>query len=460
MLELKTKMQLAKDAFMLARGSDLVRYNGVTYIPADYETRETAVAPDPDRTIWLPLNRVNMQRLAAAQFDTLFATDSELSQFDFMVAQHAHQVDKEITSLLVRTPQGLRELNDKGVLEPASQEFRPNTLIPMLNEDQAEKDRVFEVVTEWLNDEAEAHSLLYHLATCLAPGWSAVKYVLLLGEGRNGKGLLIKMLMSLFGDDNCSNVTRQQMSESSAVVTDLNGKLLNLVFDGQHTYVKDSGNEKSLVAGEPVPIRRLYESSATRVQTNALFIEGLNREPKTGDKSSALQKRLVRYQFPNVYPLNIKFQRKMLREETVGAFLSLLIDHYVTEDEVAIRLEPTAKAMDLQLEQMYANSLGLQFLKHITETDVLGINGVIGEPMDSIVARFQSWRVKENDLGTWSDPDVQAVFLPLVNTERRTKRVNGSPRKVRVVTSLRSEAAAFIKSLEGEAVDEPTMVED
>jgi hypothetical protein len=80
--------------------------------------------------------------------------------------------------------------------------------------------------------------------------------------------------------------------------------------------------------------------------------------------------------------------------------------------------------------------------------------------MDSIVARFQSWRVKENDLGTWSDPDVQAVFLPLVNTERRTKRVNGSPRKVRVVTSLRSEAAAFIKSLEGEAVDEPTMVED
>ena len=79
----------------------------------------------------------------------------------------------------------------------------------MLNEDVADKDRVFGVITEWLDSEEEAHSLLHHLATALAPGWSAVKYVLLLGEGRNGKSLLMKMLHQMIGWDNVSSVTRQ-----------------------------------------------------------------------------------------------------------------------------------------------------------------------------------------------------------------------------------------------------------
>lgn len=458
MLELKTKQQLARDAFNLAQGTHLVRHNNVTYIPADFETLETAVPPDIDRTIWLPLDRFKIQRMAATQYDTLFANDNELATFDYMVGQHANQVDKEISTLLVRTPGGLRELSEDGLLVTPSQEFRPNTLIPMLNEDPAEKTRVFDVIEEWLQSEEEAESLLRHLATCLAPGWSAVKYVLLLGEGRNGKGVLMKMLKGLFGDENTSSITRQDISTGSPVTCELNGKLLNLVFDGQHTYVKDSGLEKSLVAGEPVSIRRLYESSSTRVQTNALFIEGLNREPKTGDKSSALQKRLVRYQFPNVYALSHGFQRTMLREETVGAFLSMLIDRYVREDEVAHWLAPTAKGLELQLEQMYANSLGLQFLKHLEESDALGAAGVLGESIDQVAQRFASWRVKENDLGSWAEPDIVALLTPLVNTERRSKRVVGQVKKIKVVTSFREEAAAFIKSLEGE--DSGTTVQE
>jgi phage/plasmid-associated DNA primase len=361
MLELKTKALLSKDAYVFASGHNLVRYRNTTYVPADFETRETSVTPDVDRTIWLPLSRQQIRLHAATEFNTLFASDGELSSFDFMVAQNAHQRDEDVTSLLVRTPAGLRELDGTGTLVPATGDFRPNYLMPMLNEDPATKDRVFATISQWLDSDVEAESLLAHLATSLAPGWSAVKYVLLLGEGRNGKSVLLKMLSALFGSDNLSHVTRQMIAEQSPAVLDLNGKLLNIVFDGMAEYLKDSGAEKSLIAGETFPIRRLYESSATPVQTNSLFIEGLQAEPKTKDKSTALQKRLVRFQFPNVYPLNHRFERHMLTEETLGAFLSLLVDRYVTEDEVAVRLTPTTKAIELQLEQMYSNSMGLQF---------------------------------------------------------------------------------------------------
>lgn len=450
MLVLKTPKELSKEAFMLGQGFHLVRYRDVTYIPADYETRETSVTPDIDRTIWLPLTREKIRRLAADQFDTLFQTDSQLSSFDFMVAQSANPVDKAVGSLLVRTTEGLRELDETGQLGGVSREFRPNAVVPMLNTDQAEKDRVYGVICGWLNSEEEAESLLAHLATSLAPGWSAVKYVLLLGEGRNGKSVLLKMLHSLFGTDNVSNVTRQSMAEASPVVLDLNGKLLNIVYDGQAQYLKDSGAEKSLIAGEPYPIRELYRSTATRVQTTALFIEGLNREPKTHDKSTALQKRLVRFQFPNVYALDHSFERSMLTEESLGAFLSLLIDRYVVEDQAAERLAPTQRAMELQLEQMYSNSLGLQFLKFLEETDVSGAVVLVGLPLGDLVARFRSWRVRENDLGTWAEPDVMALFAPLLNTERKTQRTSAGPRKVRLVTSFKDEAAAFIETLRGD----------
>lgn len=453
MLELKTKKQLSVEAFKLAHSLNLVRYRSITYIPADFETRETSVPPDIDRTIWLPLKREDVQKLGADQFDTLFGTDGELASFEFMVAQSAIQMEKEITSLLVRTPHGLMELDDTGALVPATQEFRPNTLAPMLNEDQAEKDRVFGVISEWLDSDVEAVSLLKHLATSLAPGWAAVKYVLLLGEGRNGKGVLLDMLTGLFGRHNVSHVPRQEMSVGSPMVIELNGKLLNLVYDGPADYLKDSGREKSLIAGETVSIKELYKSSPTQVQTTALFIEGLNHEPKTKDKSTALQKRLVRFEFPNVYALNHKFRRGMLTEKALGAFLSLLIDHYVVEDEVSVQLAPTAKAIELQLEQMYSNSIGLQFLKYIEETDPLGVHGLLGAPLGDLVAKFKSWRIKEDDLGSWAEPDVQALFQPLLNTERRTQRVNGQPRKVRIVVSMKIEAVQFVDTLRGEPDD-------
>lgn len=462
MLELKTKQQLSKDAHHMAKGSEMVRYRSITYIPVDYETREREFPPPPERAMWLPLNREEIRRMAAESYQTLFSSDGELGSFEFMVAQNSIDQRVAASTLLVRTSDGLKQLCTDGALEDPTGEFIPNTVYPMLNTDQKDKDRVFDVIAGWLNSEEEAHSLLYHLATSLAPGYSAVKYVLLLGEGRNGKSVLMKMLLGLFGRDNVSSVTRQHMSEQNPVVCELNGKLLNIVFDGQAEYLKDSGTEKTLIAGESASIRKLYESTPTVVQTNALFIEALNNEPKSKDKSSALQKRLVRFQFPNVYTLDTRFEKSMLTPVALGAFLSLLIDHYVVEEELAEKLAPTQRAMALQLEHMYVNSIGLQFLKYVTESDPLGVQGLLGEQQAKLVSEFKSWRVKEDDLGTWAEPDVMALFAPLLETERRSVRVHGTPRKVRVVTSLKPEAKEFLDTLEGDDDDgtEATVVAD
>jgi hypothetical protein len=118
--------------------------------------------------------------------------------------------------------------------------------------------------------------------------------------------------------------------------------------------------------------------------------------------------------------------------------------------------------MELQLEHMYTNSVALQFIKHLEDHSMLGAEEIVGEPLDSIVQRFQSWRVKENDLGNWAAPDVAAQLAPLINTDRKSVRTNGKVTKARVVIGFKPEAQAFIDSMkEDQAHEDPdALVED
>jgi putative DNA primase/helicase len=390
--------------------------------------------------------------LANLKSKILFANDSELRSFEFMVRQVASQNTEEISRILVKTEEGMRQLDGKGQLVEHDDSFTPNYVKPMLNENLADKQHVFDVITEWLGGSVrEADSLLNHLATCLAPGYSAVKYILLLGEGRNGKSVLLSMLTGLFGKENISSVTRQMMAERSPTCIELNDKLLNVVFDGEMSYIKDSSMEKTLIAGEAGVVRMLYENGTTTVQTNALFIEALNLEPKARDKSSALQKRLVRFQFPNVYAQNKEFFRHMTSEKMLGALLSLLIDHYVEEKDIALKLTPTEKSLELQMDQVWITSPVLQYLDYLLTTDPSAITKLEagGYPVDSLLASFKPWAESQN-MQDRSDGDFLLLLKSSFDIGWKTARVNGKPKNQKIIKGLRPETAAALDQMKGD----------
>lgn len=454
MLELKGKEALAHAAHVLATSYELVQHTTTTYIPAHWQTESVKPLPAADERIWLPMSRNFKKRLANIESKILFATDAEMSSFDYMLQQYADEDERQHDTIFVRTTEGLRVLDEDGQLVEPDGTFRPNFVKPVLNDDPAAKEFVFKTIAEWVDSEEEAHALLSHLATALAPGFSVVKYVLLLGKGRNGKSLLLSMFVDLFGPENVSNITRQQMAEQNPVTVELNNKLANVVFDGRMDYVKDSGLEKTLIAGEPGYIRELYKSSTTRVQTNALFVEGLNEEPKSRDKSSALQKRIVRFWFPKVYPLDRAFERKMRGPEMLGAFLALLIEHYVLKDEIAERLAPTQASVSLQVDQMWANSPMYQFLtQHLLAKDPAVLDNIVGHEVDPIIDSFMAWRMNEG-YSEYSSADVLRMMKECFELGWKTKRVNGKPNgKVRTIKGLHPETAMFIEQYTKEEPD-------
>jgi len=447
--DLVTKQQLAAAAKTLASSFALVERGSTLFVPVDWQTESPLPLPDPKDTIWLPMSRDDKLDLAASQSLILFGSDSELRSFEFMLAQLSQRNRRSVDGILIRTEHGLKMLNTQGKLVDPTGEFTPNFVRPMLNEEQADKDRVLEVLTEWLGSAEEVESLLNHLATILAPHYSAVKYVLLLGEGRNGKGVLLAMLYALFGAKNISNVTRQLIAEHSPTTAELNNKLLNLVFDGEQGYIKESSMEKTLIAGEPAVVRMLYDSGTTTVRTNALFIEALNLEPKARDKSPALQKRLARFQFPKVYKLDHAFRRMMTSEPMLGAFLSLLIDHYVREEEVDEKLALTAGSLELQLEQVWLGSPVLQFIEHLSSKDPAAITKINAGQMttESFLASFKPW-AEQQGVHDRSDGDLLAMMKTSFKLGWKTSRVNGKPTSRRVIQGLQPEVTMALKQLE------------
>ena len=448
MLELSSKATLARAARTVAESYELVQHGSHTFIPCHWLTEAIGPLPAAER-IWQPLTRNDKRRLANQTQNILFATDSELTNFDLMLRQFAIEDESVIQHLLVRTEDGLKMLDETGThVEPTGQ-FCPNVLKPVLNTEEAAKAEVFDVIKGWLNSEEEAHSLLHHLATALCPGWSAVKYVLLIGDGRNGKSVLLSMLQDLFGASNVSNVTRQQIAERLPVCVELNNKLLNIIFDGEMAYIKDSSMEKTLIAGEPGSVRLLYENGNTRVLTNALFLEALNSEPKTRDKSGALQKRLSRFWFPNTYPIDMAFEKRMRSDELLGAFLSLLLDHFVTKYELADKLKQTSGSSALQVEQNLLNSPLHQFVSYLVSSDA-SWNDRLRQPVmvDPLVDSFMAWRVNEG-FTEFSTADVKRLFKEGFSTDWKTVREAGKVVKKQRLLEPKPEILALLNQLKG-----------
>lgn len=442
-----TRNQRDRDdlAPVIASSYEVVNYKGVLYIPADFETLERHANPAPERKVWLPFTH-KMIRKTARHHDLLFRDERELNSFRYLMEAEAIEVTTEVSELLINTDDGLRMLTSEGTLVPATGQFVPNYLPVKLNTDEQVKQQVMNLLIEWVDDDEEALSLLRHLSTALSPHWSAVKYVLLIGEGRNGKSLLMEMIEQIFGEENCSHVTRHHISEGNPVTTEVMGKLVNIVKDGRADYLTDSGNEKSLIAGEEIPIRRLYSNHPTMVGTNGLFIEGLNREPKSRDKSSALQTRLVRFLFPNVYQEDRMFYRWATSPEVTGALLSLMIDNYVREHEVQVMLAPTARSIELKLEHMITNSAELQFLMFLEENrGPAGADEVIGKDMKHVIQSFKSWRVMLGDIGVYSDDDVARNLRTVLQVgPRKSIRQGSKVAKVRTIEGFKPDAARVL----------------
>lgn len=118
-------------------------------------------------------------------------------------------------------------------------------------------------------------------------------------DGSNGKSTFVRMIRGMFGDENISKASLEDLSDRfrGAMIV---GKLINIGDDIGNGFVGNTSRFKALVTGDAVVMERKGKDPF-EYDNYAKFIFTLNTMPRMNDKSRGLYRRMIIIPFKAVF---------------------------------------------------------------------------------------------------------------------------------------------------------------
>ena len=147
-----------------------------------------------------------------------------------------------------------------------------------------------------LPDIGSQATLQEYTGLLLVPELKFQKFLILIGEGSNGKSTFLTVLKYLLGTQNVSHVSLQQLGEKFGRAP-LEGKLANIAPDLADVTNSSSGYLKAIVGGDPVSIERKFQEQR-QVLLMTRFVFAANQAPRLTDRSDGLWRKAIVVPFP------------------------------------------------------------------------------------------------------------------------------------------------------------------
>ena len=128
---------------------------------------------------------------------------------------------------------------------------------------------------------------------CLVPGTDQQKFLMLVGEGNNGKSVICAALTAVLGQDNVSNVSLEAFAERFSLTATL-GKLANIAAKVGELDKTAEGKLKSFTSGDRMTFDRKNKTPVEAVPTARLVL-ATNNLPRFSDRTNGLWRRLLWY---------------------------------------------------------------------------------------------------------------------------------------------------------------------
>ena len=139
------------------------------------------------------------------------------------------------------------------------------------------------------------------------------KVFIFVGEGANGKSTLFNLIYSLFGSNNYTANSLQELSTNKFRLAGLNNKMVNIDDDTKSSYIADSSILKKLVSGAIFEVEKKNINSFN-FRNRAKLLFSCNNQTKIGDTSNGTSRRLI------IVPLKADFRNNA--DETLGERLA------------------------------------------------------------------------------------------------------------------------------------------
>lgn len=259
-----------------------------------------------------------------------------LDVFQTETFKHGHvwNVHEETINVLngelLLTPDGWR-------LNPHEREHYRTTQLPVSYDPKAGSPRFQQFMHEIFQADADgpdkAMALLEMIGYTLMSHARYERFILLVGNGANGKSILLAVIRLLVGATNCAAVQPSQFGNQFQRAH-LHHKLANIVSELKEGAELDDDALKSIVSGEPTTVSKKFKDPFDMTPFATCWF-GTNHLPHTNDFSDAMFRRAL------VVPFNRQFKPGVdadpLLKDKLAAELPGILNMALTAYAEAIR---------------------------------------------------------------------------------------------------------------------------
>lgn len=139
-------------------------------------------------------------------------------------------------------------------------------------------------------DKDDIKTIFQFLGLCMTHNVAFQVFLVFIGEGGNGKSVLISQFENIIGYKNISNVPLRKIEENQFAAAQLFGKLMNSCADISKIAIQDDAEIKKITGGDFVQCE-FKGKDAFSFKPYAKLILSANRFPHVDDKSEAFKRR-------------------------------------------------------------------------------------------------------------------------------------------------------------------------
>ncbi len=251
-----------------------------------------------------------------------------------MVKTEVHDPDHEfnVAPDSINCLNGELSLNDdKWQLDRHNREHYHTAQLPIAYDKNASAPRFMEFLKQIFDDDMDKDAKI--LLTMELMGYSLQssckleKFIILIGEGANGKTVLLNVLNAMVGQDNCTAVQPNQF-DSRFQLAYMQGKLVNLVTEISADSTLADAQLKALVTGEMITAEHKHKPPFSFKPTAKMWF-GTNHMPHTKDFSYGLLRRAIILTFNRRFEgknKDVNLTQKLLVE--LSGILNLVLAAY------------------------------------------------------------------------------------------------------------------------------------
>ena len=213
-------------------------------------------------------------------------------------------------------------INGAPFFENHTPEFLTTTIMPFAFMQNAQCPRWLQFLEEtFAGDPAQVARLQEWFAAHIDLNLRLEKFAMFVGEGANGKSVVLRILAALLGAENIVSIQLDKLGERFQPGR-LRGKVANIVSDLEDTDKAAEGLLKMLVSQEEISGEHKNQTPFTFVP-KARHTFSTNAFPRFRDRSNGLWRRLLLFVFNNVVPedqQNIRLADEIVERELAGIF--------------------------------------------------------------------------------------------------------------------------------------------